>query len=239
MGFIAGAILAAAPAAATGLLSSASQPVNWSGFYVGGQIGGAWNDTDWQYDNANWFNTLGPVIVIPGFDMDGSGFLGGGQAGFNYQSGVWVFGVEGSIAGTDLKDSIPSPFFPASDRYSMNVSWLTTVTGRIGYAHSRWLVYGKGGWAGADVELTLFDLGTPVLANSDTWANGWTVGGGGEYAFGNFSLAIEYAYAELDTDRFTVRCPTCPRGVGGGVPVVNGDIEIQSVTGRLNYRFGR
>ena len=89
------AILAAAPAAATGLLSSASQPVNWSGFYVGGQIGGAWNDTDWQYDNANWFNTLGPVIVIPGFDMDGSGFLGGGQAGFNYQSGVWVFGVEG------------------------------------------------------------------------------------------------------------------------------------------------
>jgi outer membrane immunogenic protein len=232
-------LMLTSPVLAAGLSSPAEVPMNWSGFYVGGQVGGAWSQTDWDYRNPNWFNTLGPVIVITDFDMDGSGFLGGGQAGFNYQSGAWVFGIEGSVAGTDTSASIPSPFFPASDRYSMDIDWLATVTGRIGYAHGRWLAYGKGGWAGADVELTLFDRGTPVLANSDTWANGWTVGGGGEYAFGNFSLAVEYAYAELDTDRFTLRCPTCPGGVGGGVPVVDGDIQIQSVTGRLNYRFGR
>jgi outer membrane immunogenic protein len=238
-GFVAGAILAATPAAAAGLMSSASEPVTWGGFYAGGQIGGAWSDTDWRYNNANWFNTLGPEIVITGFDMDGSGFLGGGQAGFNYQSGVWVFGVEGSIAGTDLNDGIPSPFFPASDRYDMDISWLATVTGRVGYAHDRWLVYGKGGWAGADVELTLFDRGTPVRANSDSWANGWTVGGGAEYAFGKLSLALEYAYAELDTGGFTVACSTCPGGTGGGVHVVDSDSEIQSVTARVNYRFGK
>lgn len=79
-----------------------------------------------------------------------------------------------------------------------------------------------------------------IRANSDTCANGWTAGGGGEYAIcSSLSLAVEYDFADLDTDRFTVRCPTCPGGVGGGVPVVNGDVEVQSVTARLNYRFGK
>ena len=96
------------------------------------------------------------------------------------------------MAGTDLSDSRPSPFFPASDRYSSDISWLATVTGRLGYARDRWLVYAKGGWAGADVELTLFDRFTPVRASSATWANGWTVGGGAEYALGkSLSLAVE------------------------------------------------
>ena len=92
----------------------------------------------------------------------------------------------------------------------------------------------------ADIELDLFDRNTPVRAKSSTWADGYTLGGGAEYAFGHgFSLCLEYAYVDLDTGNFTVRCPTCPPGVGGGVPVVDGDIEIQSVTARLNYHFGR
>jgi outer membrane immunogenic protein len=110
----------------------------------------------------------------------------------------------------------------------------------VGYAWDRWLAYAKGGWAGADIELDLFDRGTPVRARSSTWADGYTLGGGAEYAFGHgFSLGVEYAYVDLDTGNFTVRCPTCPPGIGGGVPIVNGDIEIQSVTARLNYRFGQ
>jgi len=226
------------PAPAAELLPSGNV-TNWSGFYVGAQVGGAWSDSDWRYKNPNWFNTLGPIVVITNFDLDGSGVLGGGQAGFNYQSGAWVFGIEGSVAGTDLSDSRPSPFFPASDRYSSDISWLATVTGRLGYARDRWLVYAKGGWAGADVELTLFDRFTPVRASSATWANGWTVGGGAEYALGeSLSLAVEYDYADLGTERWTVRC-NCPGGVGGGTPVVDGDVTVQSVTARLNYRFGR
>ena len=47
------------------------------------------------------------------------------------------------------------------------------------------------------------------------------------------------ADAELDMGSLTVRCPACPSGVGGGVPVVDGDVRLQSVTARLNYRFGR
>lgn len=113
------------------------------------------------------------------------------------------------------------------------------MTGRLGFAQDRWLVYAKGGWAGADIELDLFDRITPVRARSDTWANGWTVGGGGEYALGkSLSLGVEYNYADRATGRWTVRC-NCPSGVGGGTPVVDGDIAIQSVTARLNYRFGQ
>lgn len=173
------------------------------------------------------------------FDIDASGIIGEGQAGFNYQTGPWVIGVEGSVAGSDLDSTIRSPFFPTSDSYSADVDFLTTVTGRIGYAQGKWLAYAKGGWAGADVQLTLFDHGIPVRANSSDFANGWTVGGGGEYAIGrNVSLGVEYHYSDLDQDRWRISCPTCPSGVGGGVPVVDGDIKVQSLTARLNYRFG-
>src|SRR5262249_3488715 len=78
---------------------------------------------------------------------------------------------------------------------------LTTVTGRIGYAQGKWLAYAKGDWAGADVELTLFDRATPVRAPSSGWVNGWTVGGGGEYAIcKNLLLGVEYDYAELSKE---------------------------------------
>jgi len=229
----------AIPGSAAELLPSAVTATQWDGFYVGGQLGGAWSDTDWHYDNHNWFNTIGPALVGTNFDIDASGVLGGGQAGFNYQTGAWVIRIEGSVAGADLDESRKSPFFPTSDTYTAEVNWLTTATGRIGYAQDKWLAYVKGGWAGADVELTLFDHGTPVRASSSDWANGWTVGGGAEYAFcKSFSLGVEYDYADLDKDHWKISCPTCPSGVGGGVPVVHGDVKVQSVTARLNYRFG-
>jgi outer membrane immunogenic protein len=119
-----------------------------------------------------------------------------------------VIGIEGSVAGADLDSSRKSPFFPTSDTYTADVDLLTTVTGRVGYARDKWLAYTKGGWAGADIELTLFDHGTPVRANSSDWANGWTVGGGGEYSIcknlspssikmigGSVSLPIPQAWA--------------------------------------------
>jgi opacity protein-like surface antigen len=78
-----------------------------------------------------------------------------------------------------------------------------------------------------------------VRARSGEWADGWTVGGGAEYAFGqHVSFGVEYDYADLGTGRETTRC-NCPSGVGGGTPIVDADIAIQSVTARLNCRFGR
>jgi outer membrane immunogenic protein len=144
----------AIPGSAAELLPTTA--TQWGGVYVGGQLGGAWSDSDWRYANYNWFDTLGPDLLFTRFGFDGSGVIGGGQAGYNYQSGSWVLGVEASLSGADLDDSYPGPYFP-TDHYATKIDWLTTVTGRLGFAQDRWLLYAKAGWAGADIELTLFD----------------------------------------------------------------------------------
>lgn len=215
-----------------------SPAAQWDGLYVGGQVGGAWSDADWAYQNHNWFNTLGPVLVGTDFDLEASGVVAGGQAGFNYQSGNWVLGIEGSATGGNPDAKPDNPIFP-SDHYTSEIEWLATVTGRLGYAGKRWLAYGKFGWAGAEIDLNILNQFSGVRAHSSQWANGWTVGGGGEYAFRErLSFAVEYSHAELDIDGWRVSCPTCPSGIGGGVPVVDGDISVESITARLNYHFG-
>ena len=234
---IAVAVASVTPGAAAGLELIAS--TQWGGFYVGAQLGGAWSASDWRFSNSNYFNTLGPKLVGTEFDHDASGVIGGGQVGFNYQLGVWVVGIEGSAAGADLRDSIQSPFFPGFDTYTTNVSWLTTVTGRVGFTQGRMLAYAKGGWAGADIRLNLYEANTAIRAISTQWSDGWTVGGGLEYALGpRLSLAGEYDYVGLDTGSWSLACTGCGTGVGHGRPVVDGDIAIQSVTARLNYRVG-
>jgi outer membrane immunogenic protein len=211
----------------------------WGGLYIGGQLGGAWNQSDWRFQNFNYWNTLGPNLVGTKFDQSSSGVMGGGQVGFNYQAGAWVFGIEGSAAATDLNDTIRSPLFP-TDFYSTKIEWLATATGRVGYAQGAWLAYAKAGWAGANVELNLSERNTGIRAGDTSWANGWTVGGGLEYALGpRFSLGVEYDYADLDTGNWTLPCARCGSGVGGGRPIMDGDLVVQSVAARLNYRFGR
>jgi outer membrane immunogenic protein len=242
--FAAGAILTAmpAPAISAGLLSPADPPISWSGFYLGGQLGGAWSEADYRFTNANFFNTLGPVVLGRDFGFDADGVIGGGQLGYNYQTGRWVLGVEGSLGGAALDAAQPSPFFPTLDRYSTETGLIATVTGRVGYAHGRWLAYGKGGWAGADIELTMLDRTSPVRANSSRWADGWTGGGGLEYAIGRaLSLGVEYNFIGLETGAWRLRCPGCGTDTlaGFGTPVVDGDVDIQSVTARVNYRFGK
>jgi hypothetical protein len=69
----AGLLALVTPALATDLLSTS--PTTWQGFCVGGALGGAWSDTDWRYDNHNWFNTIGPDLVGTKFDIDTSGVL--------------------------------------------------------------------------------------------------------------------------------------------------------------------
>jgi len=212
----------------------------WGGVYVGGHAGAARADTDWQFTNANYFNTLGATVVGSDFGLDSSGAFGGGQAGFNHQVGPWVFGIEAAASATRLRDSRASPFFPAIDTFETRIDWLATVTARVGYARGLWLGYAKAGWAGADLTLRLHDTPAGITAADNKWANGWTVGAGVEYALRpGVSLGLAYDYAKLDVDGWTVTCPLCGVGVGFGTPVVDGDIAIHAVTARLNYRLGK
>src|SRR5688572_3782602 len=118
-----------------------AQVYNWTGFYVGAHAG--WGRVD----------LTSTVVAPPGFGSvgtDESGFLGGGQVGFNYQIGQWVLGVEGDIAWTDLGRSSTTTFGGVTLTESTKIDWIATVAGRIGYAWGPALLYVKGGVAWMD-----------------------------------------------------------------------------------------
>jgi outer membrane immunogenic protein len=207
---------------------------DWTGFYIGGQLGGAWSDDDWTQTNANFFNTLGPTVLGTDTRFDASSAAGGILGGYNHQMGHWLLGLELAATAVDLSDERASPFFPATDVYSTKVGWLATVAGRVGFAWDQWLVYGRGGWAGGNVEMTLDSPAAGVFATKDSWANGWTLGAGGEYMlWPGIALGLAYDYVDLSLDQ-TVTCPACGTGVGLGTPVIDSDYEVQSIMARMS-----
>jgi outer membrane immunogenic protein len=201
LGLATGAMAADLPSRAAPAPMIAAVPVfTWTGFYVGVNAGYGWN--------ANDSITVGGVT----FDLDDEGgFVGGAQAGYNYQIGSFVVGLEGDIQYADFGgddrfdfdgDGILDDDFNTSD-------WFGTVRARAGVAFDRALIYATGGFAFADN------------------ATGWTVGGGLEYAFtNNLSAKIEGLYVNLDQD------DNFP-----GLDLDN-DAEFGVVRAGLNFRFG-
>lgn len=117
---------------------------SWTGFYLGGNVGAGWGTTESTLASVN--GALGAVPVGTALAQNSrSGFLGGGQLGYNWQSGWVVFGVQGDISGLDVKGSTTCVGFVTCTTKS---DWLATVTGRIGgVVADRTLVYAKGGAA--------------------------------------------------------------------------------------------
>lgn len=160
---------------------------NWTGFYAGGHLGVGWADGG------------------------SSGFLGGGQVGFNYQINQWVLGVEADIAGTTIKDSVNATFvFPgaiATSSATVSLDWISTLAPRFGYAFDRWLVYGKvgGAWAHSSANISSSVI-TPVGGGGiggtiDQTVSGWVVGVGTEYALrDNWTAKIEYNMMDFGSD---------------------------------------
>jgi opacity protein-like surface antigen len=157
-------------------VNQAPTPVyNWTGFYLGANIGGAWSDGTLTDNNlgASW---------NPG----GTGFIGGVQAGYNLQAGNFLFGVEGDFDGTTFTGTTGPVATPLGlVQASANKNWITTLAARVGIAQDRWLVYGKfgGGWAQDSAALNVVNGGT-IWTGSHT-NSGWLAGAGIEYAFAN------------------------------------------------------
>lgn len=196
---------------------------NWTGFYVGAHLGYAWGDKDW------WDPTFLGVAASHNVD----GFIGGVQAGYNWQAGQWVFGIEGDISWADMNGNAlcgPALAFTCNS----DVNWLATLTGRVGYTWDRMLLYVKGGVAWADDSYT-FATGAGVFGASsgDGSRSGWTLGVGLEYAFwNNWSTKIEYNYMDFGTDRVTF--------FNGAANIANPDVDqtVHAIKLGVNYRFG-
>jgi outer membrane immunogenic protein len=205
---------------------------SWTGFYIGGNLGGAWAH-----------NTITDSLFGLSFGNGNNNgvFVGGGQVGFNYQVSNVVFGVEGDFDwAANNNNSVAGVVFGGHNfTASANDRWMATVAGRLGYAIDRWLIYvkGGGGWVGAN-SFTVTDVtaGTSVTAGSNSTISGWLVGGGFEWAFyNNWSMRAEYDFFGLSSRSLTVPA-TFP--ILAGDTFTTGRNNIQMATFGINYRFG-
>ncbi|CAL8973684.1 hypothetical protein RHODGE_RHODGE_00883 [Rhodoplanes serenus] len=208
---------------------------SWTGCYVGGFVGGAWAGEDVSaYDRNGVFG-----VGSWGYKTDSS-VIGGGTLGCNWQpvGSQFVLGLEGEIGYMSLEGSAYDPvsFGTAFPLYSSTKvgDWYGMVTGRLGFAWDRALLYVKGGAAFVDVETAIVQPGAFAASTSETKAT-WTVGGGIEYALDfNWSIKAEYMYIGLN-ETYTVSGPV----VGGGIANWDHDVPgIHTAKVGINYRFG-
>jgi outer membrane immunogenic protein len=205
---------------------AAAPMFSWTGFYIGGHVGYGWGNNDFT-DPTGYFGTVGAT-----YGNDTDGFLGGLQAGFDYQFAPnWVLGIEGQVSWSNI-DGSTSYAAPIGGTFSNDLNWLSSVTGRLGFtAGSNWLIYGKGGVAWADFDHTINDTLTPVSATIGDTKVGWTAGAGIEYAFApGWSGKIEYQYYDFGSDTYTF--PLAPASA------FEVDNNIHTIKAGLNWRFG-
>jgi outer membrane immunogenic protein len=187
----------------------AAAPFSWTGFYVGGQVGGGVIfDAGWVVHGIN-FN-----------DRHGIGALAGGQVGANYQVGMLVLGIEGEGFWSGMRNTINfySPItasIPNSLYATAHVTnrWDSAISGRFGVAIDRALVYGKAGWVwgGFDWDYTqslnqfsLTPFPTVYTENARATLDGLLIGIGLEYAFDNhWTAKFEYDYLGFSTKDVT------------------------------------
>ena len=206
---------------------------DWTGFYIGGRLGGAWGDV-----GVSFAPPTGPALDSP--NLSPSTFAGGVIGGGNLQTGNWVFGMELSFQGADLSESDTFGTVAGPAMFSSQFDWYGTIEGRIGYAFDHYLIFGKGGWAGSHANLEFQRGGaSPVTASFDKFVDGWTIGGGVEFqAWGNFVFGLEYDYLTLDLNS-GADCPLCIAGIPdfSGAPGIAGEANISSVMVRGSYLF--
>ena len=264
-------VVASGSASADGVYKnpySYSGPVlyNWSGFYVGGNAGFAWGNSDATT------TTDCPATNPPGYvcsqntpstpnvsvvDAAGSGtshpngFTGGGQAGYNLQSGSFVYGVEVDFGALNLNASrsgsgawpVPGPPTPFTTGSSISTDWLFTARGRLGWTISHVMIYATGGLAVTDLHVANFYQDNLALGGRENSSNtdtktGWTVGGGLEMALDNhWSLKGEYLFVDFN-DVSTTGNITNPANAAFANPLsVSEDLSVHIARAGINYRF--
>ena len=200
---------------------------DWSGFYIGANGG-------WGSSRSSW-DFLPGVVTFGEGSHDASGGTVGGQVGYRWQAGTWVFGVEAQGNWADFKGSNIS-LFDATVRNESRIDAFGLFTGQVGYAANNVLFYVKGGAAVTSNDYRRFFAATNTLfasSNDDTrW--GGTVGVGLEYGFApNWSFGVEYNHLFMQDRTLAF---TTPGGLFFGNVRVDQDVDL--VTARLNYKFG-
>jgi outer membrane immunogenic protein len=240
-------------------------PFTWTGFYVGVNAGGLWpsgSRSATLFDPAA--GTDGGFISAGfpgGLGSQSAGFIGGGQAGYNWQTGAFVLGVETDFDGTTVSKSFNNTGVPftgpgavlaglTGDTLSVNgkasLSWLGTTRGRVGFVatpDNRLMIYATGGvaYGGGNANFSAFDSATGAFwtGSPSSTRVGWTIGGGVEYAItNNITIKGEYLYADLGSSKFSSAGNLAAATFFPGV-VVSGKFDYNASIFRagVNYKF--
>lgn len=216
-----------------------SPAYDWSGFYIGANVGGAWTR------ESSSTTALNGVVGGGGNRGSGlggaSGVVGGGQIGYNFMVAPnFLLGIEADVDGTSLRGSALSP--NGADSGSAKVDAFGTVRGRAGFTQNNWLFYGTGGFAWSTGSVTRTQLVAqrtavppiPAAAGTvETASNtrtGWTAGGGVEWGFmQNWTVKAEYLY--LDLGKVTSVFPLANR-------MQTNTLTMNVARIGVNYKFG-
>jgi outer membrane immunogenic protein len=210
----------APPTLAVAPVASAPAAIfSWTGFYIGGHLGVG-------LDRSTWSD---PLTGANNMFMSGAGFLGGAQAGANWQFNRLVLGVEGDFGYAGLTGSGADSL---GNAIGTNTNWTSTVAGRIGGAFDRLLIYGKGGVAFAREQNTFIDIAGNSASNVLT-RTGWTGGIGLEYGISaNWSAKVEYDYLNFGAQALNFTTATTP------AYSTNAALNAHEVKAGVNFRFG-
>jgi outer membrane immunogenic protein len=234
---------------------------NWTGFYAGVNLGGSWGHQSDQVFDGNMPpppppppppTPTVPTILGGGVTDHPDGVIGGGQIGYNWGfcnswgwGNGWVIGIEADFDGsgqrtTDNFDFVGLGGSAFSGSFTDRLQWFGTVRGRVGIAFDRVFPYVTAGWAYGnrtfDGTLTVNGV-TNSFDASTTLTDGWTVGGGVEWAFwDHWTAKFEYLYIDFgnrnDNNNFIVlTTPASP------VNITTGHFTDNVVRAGVNYRF--
>jgi outer membrane immunogenic protein len=234
-------IAIAAPAAAADLAARPSYkaaPIavpmmyDWSGFYIGANGGYGWARQCLDITQVGFVNAF-----AEGCNDKGGGVVGG-QIGYRWQAGSWVFGLEAQGDWANLRTErvfVNTPLL-ATNTWKSTIDGLGLFTGQVGYAWNASLLYVKGGAAVASQRFDIFNTITGIgLLQADRTRWGGTVGVGWEYGFApNWTAGIEYDYLFRESDSRTFLTPN----LGVASLTANTRSDISMITARINYKFG-
>jgi outer membrane immunogenic protein len=232
-GFAGPAMAADLPAQAYTKAPAAAQVMtpNWTGCYIGANVGGGWAHTRQEFAPA-------PFTGLLFSDSQGGDVIGGGQVGCDYQFDRFVIGAQGQFDFGRINSSAIEPLFPTFTS-AAQTKQIFTATARVGdLVTPSVLVYVKGGAAWAQTYLAVTgSVPTPFLSESATLnRSGWTIGGGAEWMLSpGWSVFAEYNHMDLGNG--IAGYVAGPHTVGAP-NVLNARLTAETALVGVNYKFG-
>lgn len=213
---------------------------SWTGCYFGMHGGGAFVSRDItdpvQLVQDNVLPAPGTTGVTTAH-VSPNGAVIGGQLGCDYQFAPnWVAGIEGAFSGSNMKGSTTVGLVGGDQAtVSSSTDFIPSVTGRLGYAFDRTLLYGKAGvaWASSKYTVAGSFAGTPFDFEGFDMRGGWTVGAGIDWAFSrNWSVNLEYDFYSFGSGTALLT-----DSIGGASGTIDAKQNIQVVKAGLNFHM--